>query len=252
MTLKSSREIQIMRESAAILRAVLRELSRHIEPGVSTQDLDRKARAVIRSYGAKPAFLGYRGYPATICTSVNEEVVHGIPSSKRHLAGGDIVGVDVGVILDGYYSDAARTWPVGEIDAESEKLIRVTRESFFEGVRRLRVGGFLGDVSHAVQAHVEKNGFSVIRDYVGHGIGRAMHEDPQVPNFGQAGTGPHLEAGLILAIEPMVAAGGWQVEVLPDGWTVVTADRRRSAHYENTVALTAGGVEILTEDAENG
>ena len=236
-----------MRESAAVLKAVLESLAPLVQPGVSTQELDRKAAALIRSQGAKPAFLGYRGYPATICASVNEEVVHGIPSPKKRLAEGDIVSIDVGTIVNGFYSDAARTWGVGRIDPASEKLVQVTRESFFEGVRHLRVGGRLGDVSCAVQAHAEKHGFSVVRDYVGHGIGRAMHEYPQVPNFGSPGSGPRLEAGLAIAIEPMVAAGGWQVEVLEDGWTVVTCDRRRAAHYENTVVLTPDGAEVLTE-----
>lgn len=238
-----------MRESAAVLRAVLKALQPRVEPGVTTQELDREAGSLIRSHGAKPAFLGYRGYPATICASVNEEVVHGIPSAKKRLAEGDVVSVDVGVVVDGFYSDAARTWAVGAVDDACRSLVRVTRESFFEGVKQVRVGAHLGDVSAAIQAHVEKHGFSVIRDYVGHGIGRAMHEDPQVPNFGTPGMGPRLEAGLAIAIEPMVAAGDWQVEVLEDGWTVVTRDRSRAAHYENTVVLTKDGVEILTEDA---
>ncbi len=240
-----------MRESAAVLRSVLKALEPLVKPGVTTQELDRKAGALIRSLGAKPAFLGYRGYPATICVSVNEQVVHGIPSAKKRLADGDIVSVDAGVIVDGFYSDAARTWGVGEIDEACAKLVRVTRESFFEGVRQMRIGARLGTVSSAIQAHVEKHGFSVIRDYVGHGIGRAMHEDPQVPNFGSPASGVRLEAGLALAIEPMVAAGSFEVEVLEDGWTVVTRDRSRAAHYENTVVLTGDGVEILTEDAQD-
>jgi len=223
--------------------AFLRE---RVKPGVTTADLDRLAEEFIRREGGSPAFKGYRGFPATLCTSVNEEVVHGIPSSKKRLQEGDIIGVDVGAIVEGYYGDAAVTLPVGQISDEASRLIRVTEAALAAGLAKVKVGNRLSDISHAVQAVAEAEGYSVVRDFVGHGIGRNLHEDPQVPNFGKPGEGPRLKEGLVLAIEPMVNVGGREVEVLSDRWTVVTRDKSLSAHFEHTVALTSDGPKILT------
>lgn len=243
--LKSVEEIDKIRRASKIVAEVLEELSVMIQSGVTTKDLDRSAEESIRRRGGLPAFKGYRGYPASLCTSVNETVVHGIPSD-RVLCEGDIVGIDCGAIVDGFYGDAARTFSVGSIDKESERLVKVTRESLDRGITQVKVGNRLHDISWAVQSFVEENGFSVVRDFVGHGIGRSLHEEPQIPNFGTPHTGIRFAPGMVLAIEPMVNAGAPDVRVLEDGWTAVTADGRRSAHFEHTVALTEEGCEILS------
>ncbi|MCG0276115.1 MAG: type I methionyl aminopeptidase [Thermosediminibacteraceae bacterium] len=243
--LKSRREIEIMRKAGKVVALVLEELKKHIKPGVTTGELDRIAEEIILKNGALPAFKGYRGYPATICTSVNEEVVHGIPG-LRILQDGDIISVDVGAIVEGYFSDAARTYPVGSISEKAKELIEVTEKSFFEGLAFARVGYRLSDISHAIQTYVESRNYSVVRELGGHGIGRQMHEDPHVPNYGPPNKGPRLRPGMTLAIEPMVNAGGFEVYTLEDNWTVVTKDGSLSAHYENTIAITDGDPEILT------
>lgn len=235
-----------MRLAGRILADFLRAVETKIEPGVTTAAIDKFAEDFIRSRGAEPAFKGYYGFPATICASVNEEVVHGIPGS-RVLREGDIVGIDVGAKLEGFYSDAARTFGVGKIDAASRKLIDVTREATRLGIAKAVAGNRIGDISWAVQEYAEKNGFSVVRDYVGHGIGRNLHEEPQVPNAGKAGQGVKLVEGMTLAIEPMLNAGAHEVEVLSDGWTVVTKDRKRSGHFENTVFVGKKQPEVVTE-----
>lgn len=234
-----------MRQAGRVAAEALEAVRAAVRPGVSTAELDRTAHEVIRRRGAAPTFLGYRGYPKTICVSVNEEVVHGIPG-PRILKEGDIVGVDVGATWEGFVGDTAATLPVGEIGAEDRRLIEVTRDSLSRAIRAAVVGARLGDVSSAVQSFAEEAGFSVVRDFVGHGVGRKMHEEPAVPNFGEPGTGPRLDEGLVIAIEPMVNAGGHAVRVLSDGWTVVTADGKRSAHFEHTIAITADGPRILT------
>lgn len=230
-------------EIVAGAHARVREVLR---PGMTTGELDREVEAYIREKGGAPAFKGYRGYPASVCASVNDEVVHGIPG-KRVLKEKDIIGVDIGVKAGGFYADAAQTLPVGGISAEAQELLRVTREALYLGIEKARVGNRLGDVSHAIQKCVESAGFSVVRSLVGHGIGRAMHEDPQVPNFGKPGEGAVLKAGMVIAIEPMVNAGGHDVEILEDKWTVVTADGSLSAHFEHSVAITEAGPMILTK-----
>ncbi|MDD5085217.1 MAG: type I methionyl aminopeptidase [Candidatus Omnitrophica bacterium] len=246
IALKSRREIEIMRQGARILNAAFKEIKRLVSPGVSTAELDRLAGEIINSSGAKAAFKGYKGFPANICASINEEVVHGIPS-RRKLKEGDIIGVDVGVLYNGYYTDAARTWPVGKVSDKALSLIRTTEDALLcYGLREARAGKSLGDISNAIQKFVEAKGYSVVRDYVGHGIGREMHEEPQVPNFGKPGTGRRLEAGMALAIEPMVNSGSWQVKVLDNGWTVVTDDGELSAHYEDTIIITDGEPENIT------
>ncbi|NLW08182.1 MAG: type I methionyl aminopeptidase [Clostridia bacterium] len=243
--LKSQREIALMREAGRIVALTLAKLREHIAPGVTTGELDRIAEEYIRSQDAVPAFKGYQGFPASICTSVNEEVVHGIPGLKR-LAEGDIISIDVGVVKYGYVGDAAITFPVGKISRLKQHLLEVTEAALYEGIKQAVVGNRLTDISHSVQAYVEKNGLSVVRDYVGHGIGRDMHEDPQIPNFGPPGFGPRLRAGMVLAIEPMVNAGTYEVYTLTNQWTVVTRDKKPSAHFEHTVAITENGPEILT------
>lgn len=243
--LKSPREIKIMREAGQVVAAVLLELERVIEAGVTTGALDKLAEKLIRKAGGEPAFLGYHNYPASICTSINEEVVHGIPGLRK-LKEGDIISIDVGVRLKGYYGDAAVTFPVGKITDQARKLIDVTRGALQEAVAAIRDGAHLSDISYAVQEYVELNHFSVVRNYVGHGIGTEMHEEPQVPNFGPPGHGPLLQPGIVLAIEPMVNAGGWEVEVLKDHWTVVTKDGSLSAHFEHTIALGENGPAIMT------
>lgn len=246
ITIKSAQQIEKMRASAQVTKEALLLLEKHIKPGVTTAQLDKIAYDFILSKGAKPNFLHYGGFPASICTSVNDVVVHGIPEKSRVLREGDIISIDMGAVLDGFHSDAARTFPVGKISEEAKRLIDVTKESFFEGIKYLKHGAKLGDVSFAIQSFVESNGYSVVRDLVGHGIGRELHEDPSVPNFGKAGKGVKLAAGMTLAIEPMVNAGGYEVSVLDDEWTVVTDDGSLSAHYENTVLVTKDGYEILT------
>jgi methionyl aminopeptidase len=251
MVIYNDEEIEAARRSNRVVAVVLDELGAMIRPGLRTRDLDAYAEARTRELGALPAFKGYRGYPATLCTSVNEEIIHGIPSD-RVLREGDIVGIDFGVLLDGFYGDAARTFAVGAASPLARRLTATAERAFFRGLAEIRDGGRLSDVSHAIQAAVEAEGFSVIRQFVGHGVGRALHEDPQVPNFGAPGRGPRLRAGMILAVEPMIAAGGWAVEILDDGWTAVTADRSLSAHFEHTIALTGRGAEILSRTAPAG
>lgn len=246
ITIKSAKQVEKMRASAKITKEALELLEKHIKPGVTTAQLDKIAYDFIISKGAKPNFLNYNGFPGSICASLNDEVVHGIPSKKVVLKEGDIISIDMGAVLDGWHSDAARTFGVGKISDEAQRLIDVTRESFFEGIKYLKHGAKLGDVSSAIQNYVEKNGYSVVRDLVGHGIGQSLHEDPSVPNFGSAGRGVKLAAGMTLAIEPMVNAGTHKVAVLDDDWTVVTYDGNLSAHYENTVLITKDGYEILT------
>ncbi|MBI4376124.1 MAG: type I methionyl aminopeptidase [Elusimicrobia bacterium] len=244
--LKSKEEIAIMREAGAIVAAILVILSQAAQAGVATLELDKIARAQLAQRNAKPAFLGYHGFPAALCVSINSEVVHGIPSASRKLVNGDIVGLDFGCIYRGFYADSAVTVLVGAVSPLARKLVSVTQQSLSKGIEAMQVGARLGDISYSVQRHVESNGFSVVREFVGHGIGRSLHEDPAVPNFGKAGTGMRLSPGVILAIEPMVNAGGPEVETLSDGWTAVTKDRSLSAHFEHTVALTERGPEILT------
>jgi len=243
--LKNANQLVRMRNAGRIVAETLALIREHAKPGVTTLELDRIAEKYIRAQGAIPAFKGYNGFPATLCTSVNEQVVHGIPG-LRILESGDIISIDCGALIEGYFGDAAVTLPIGEVGEDLQKLLRVTEESLMLGVAQAKVGNRLYDVSNAVQTHVEANGFSVVRDYVGHGIGKAMHEDPQIPNFGKPGRGPRLEVGMALAIEPMVNMGTYEVQTLKDRWTVVTKDNRPSAHFEHTVAITENGLEILT------
>jgi methionyl aminopeptidase len=244
--LKSEKDLERMRRAGKLAGSVLSAVCAAAQPGVSTKELDKLAEKLIRAAGAVPTFLGYRGYTASICASINEEVVHGIPSARRILKDGDILSVDVGVTYDGFVGDTAATFGVGRIPPATQKLLDATRESLMCGIEMARPGNRLGDVSAAVQKRAERDGYGVVRDFVGHGIGRQMHEDPAVPNFGTPGTGLRLEAGLVLALEPMVTAGSWKVRVLEDGWTVVTEDGSLSAHFEHTVAITAAGPEVLT------
>lgn len=246
ISIKSAKQIDKMRESCALTKELFLILEDKIEPGISTKELDTIAYNFYKKHGATPNFLNYNGFPATICASVNDEVVHGIPSKNKILCEGDIISIDMGCILDGWHSDAARTFAVGKISDEAQRLIDTTRESFFEGIKVIKHGVKLGDVSHTIQTFLEERGYGVVRDLVGHGIGRALHEDPEVPNFGKAGHGIRLASGMTLAIEPMVTAGDYRVGVLDDDWTVVTADRSLAAHYENTVLITREGCEILT------
>ncbi len=246
ITIKSKSEIEKMRLAGKITGDVLKEIEKHIKPGISTKQLDKIAYNYIVSRGAAPSFLNYNGFPASICASRNDEVVHGIPSKGMILAEGDIISIDVGAYINGYHGDAARTFAVGKISDEAQRLIDVTKQSFFEGIKYAVHGAKLGDVSAAIQEYVESNGYSVVRDLVGHGIGRKMHEDPSVPNYGHKGRGVKLAAGMTLAIEPMVNAGEYDVCVLDDDWTVVTEDGNLSAHYENTILITKDKCEILT------
>lgn len=250
ITLKSSQEIELMRQAGKIVGQTLQMLRDQIKPGITTAQLDAMAKRKIESCNAHPAFLGYRGFPASICASLNEEVVHGIPGLRR-LKNGDIISIDVGVYYRGYYGDAAKTFPVGDISAGALELLEVTEQSLYEGMNNASPGKRLSDISHAIQSYVESKGFSVVRNYVGHGIGSEMHEEPQIPNFGLPNKGPRLEAGMVLAIEPMVNVGGWQVETLQDEWTVVTADRSLSAHFEHTIAILEDGPTILTSMQED-
>lgn len=246
VSVKSKREIELMREAGRILGNVLNDLEKEVKPGVSTWHIDKIGEEMIRSYNCIPSFLGYGGFPGSICVSVNEQVVHGIPSKKTILKEGDIVSLDAGVIYKGYHSDAARTYGVGQISPEAAKLIEVTRQSFFEGIKFAKEGCHLYEISNAIADYNEKFGYGVIRDLVGHGIGTELHEDPEVPNFRQERRGMKLYEGMTLAIEPMVAAGGYAVRTLDDDWTTVTADNSLSAHYENTVLITKEGPQILS------
>ncbi len=250
--IKSPREIELMAKAGRITAGALQVVKEAIAPGISTRELDRLVEEFFRKQGAVPAFKGYGGFPASICTSLNNQVVHGIPSDKVILQQGDILSVDIGAIVDGYVGDSAATYPVGEISPESAELIAVTERSLSEGIKRAVEGNRLSDISAAIQQWAEANGFSVIRDYVGHGIGQKMHEDPQIPNFGHPGFGPRLTSGMVLAIEPMVNAGKYHVKTLADGWTVVTADGKLSAHFEHTVAVTPQGPRILTTLDQEG
>ncbi len=242
---KTEEEIGLMREPCRIVRDCLSFVGERIRAGMTTKEVDALVYDFIKASGAEPSCLGYYGYPASACVSVNETVVHGIPDG-RVLEEGDIVSVDLCAYKNGFHGDGARTFKIGQVSAEKDKLVRVTEECFFKGIDGLKAGTPLYDISYRVQQHAEANGFSVIRSYTGHGIGREMHEDPSVPNFGRKGTGPRLQAGTVICVEPMIAAGGWRVRVLDDGWTAVTADGKSAAHYENTLVVREDGVEILT------
>lgn len=246
VTIKSTREIELMRKAGKLLAQVHEELSKVIRPGISTKEIDTICEELIRGYGGTPNFLNYQGYPASVCVSVNEEVVHGIPRGDRILQEGDIVSLDTGLIYQGYHSDAARTYGVGKISPEAEKLIEVTRESFFQGIQKAKAGWRLHDISNAIADYVIPHGYGIVHDLVGHGIGRSLHEPPMIPNFPQRRRGVRLKAGMTLAIEPMINIGTGEVEWQDDGWTVTTADYSLSAHYENTVLVTDGEPEILT------
>lgn len=246
ITVKTEKQIELMRESGQITKRVLDLIGEKIKPGMSTKDLDRIAYDFITSCGATPSFLGYNGYPASICASIDEMVVHGIPREDVIIKEGQLVSIDVGVIYNGWQGDAARTFAVGNISDEKRKLLEVTKECFFKAIENLKDGTPIGNIGYAVQTHAEANGFGVVRALVGHGIGRDMHEDPSVPNYGKKGTGIRLKKGMTIAIEPMINMGTYQVDFLSDGWSVVTKDRKPSAHYENTIAITDDGVEILT------
>ncbi len=246
IVIKSKEEIELLRVPCRATGELLNKLAGFIKPGISTWDIDSFCAEFIKQHKMTPTFKGYGGFPGNVCVSLNEEIVHGIPDRKRILQEGDIVSIDVGATYKGYTSDAARTYPVGNISDEAQRLIDATRDSFFAGIEFAKVGNRLSDISHAVQAKAEKEGFSVIRDFVGHGVGRELHEDPQIPNYGKAGRGPRLVDGMVLAIEPMVAVGTYETETLLNNWTAVTADGKLSAHYENTVAITENGPEVLT------
>lgn len=244
--LKSQRELNYLRDAGRIVAEALNEVKKAVKPDVTTLDIDRIAEQYIKSKGAIPTFKGYHGFPGHICASVNEEVVHGIPGLKR-LKNGDIISIDLGATINGYVGDSAITVPVGEVDAEVQQLLDVTEQSLYKGIEQAIVGNRLGDISHAIQSHAESYGYGVVRDYVGHGIGRNMHEDPQIPNYGLPGRGPRLKSGMTLAIEPMINAGTHEVKTLENNWTVVTVDGKRSAHFEHTIAITPDGPEILTK-----
>ena len=246
---RSAAELERMREAGRLVGEVLTELAALVKPGVTTAELDDAAERRILAAGAVPAFKGYHGYPATICASINDEVIHGIPSGRRVLKAGDVISIDVGASLDGYYGDSAVTLPVGPVSEDAATLLRVTDEALYKAIERVRPGNRVSDIGHAVQQHVEAFGFSVVREFVGHGIGQQMHEEPQIPNYGDPGRGPRLTEGMVLAIEPMVNAGKPAVKVLADGWTAVTKDGSLSAHFEHTVAVTAGEPWILTARA---
>ncbi|MCR5468295.1 MAG: type I methionyl aminopeptidase [Lachnospiraceae bacterium] len=246
ITVKTESQIELMRAAGNILGRVHLELSKELKEGMSTKDIDVLGEEIIRSYGCEPSFLGYQGYPASVCVSVNEEVVHGIPSAKRIIKDGDIVSLDIGVIYKGFQSDAARTHGIGEISAKARRLIADTRESFFRGIEPAVAGNHLHDISNAINHYAVRHGYGVVRDLAGHGIGRNLHEDPIVPNYRQVKNGPLLKSGMTLAVEPMLNIGSYAVKWLDDGWTVVTADRTLSAHYENTILITEDGPEILS------
>jgi methionyl aminopeptidase len=243
--LKSKAELEVMREAGRIVALTHQELAKAIKPGVTTKQLDELAETFIRSMGAVPSFKGYGGFPGSICTSVNEELVHGIPGN-RVLQEGDIISLDIGAKFQGYHGDSAWTYPVGTISTENQRLLRVTEESLFKGLEQAKPGGRLSDISHAIQVHAEAAGFTLVREYVGHGIGQNLHEDPQVPNYGPPNRGPRLKPGMVLAVEPMVNAGERYVRTLEDNWTVVTVDRKTCAHFEHTIAITEDGYEIFT------
>lgn len=245
--LKSPEELKKMRKSCQIVAMVLKELRTYIKEGLTTKQIEQFVENLIIKMGGIPAFKGYRGYPASVCISINEQVVHGIPSEKVFIKEGDLVSVDVGVLCENFYGDAAYTYPIGRISKEAEKLLKITEEALYKGIAEATEGKRIGDISHAIQMHVENNGFSVVRAFVGHGIGRSLHEEPQIPNFGTKGIGPMLKKGMTLAIEPMVNAGKHDVKILSDGWTAVTKDGSLSAHFEHTIAITEGEPEILTK-----
>ncbi len=251
ITIKSIDEIDLMRKANQIDRDCLEMLGEHVKPGVTTKELDKLAYDFIKKHNAEPSFLGFEGFPGSICASINEEVVHGIPSKKRHLEEGDIISIDCGTIYKGYQGDAARTFLVGNVAPEIKKLVDVTQQSFFEGIRDLKAGVRLGDLGHAIQSYTEGFGFGVVRDLVGHGIGREMHEDPSVPNYGTPGRGFRLRENMTIAIEPMITLGTWKVWQLEDGWTIVTQDNKPAAHYENTVWIREDGVEVLSLNEED-
>lgn len=244
--IKSQEEIELMREAGRITRDTLKVVEDSIRVGISTKELDKIAYDYIKSQGATPSFKNYGGFPGSICASVNDTIVHGIPSNNIVLKEGDIISIDCGAKYKGYHGDAARTFPVGKIDAKVKRLIKITEQSFFEGIKDLKSGAFVGDISHRIQTFVEKNGYSIVRELVGHGVGKQLHEDPMVPNYGKAGSGPRLNANSVIAIEPMVNMGDKNVVFMSDGWTCKTRDGMPSAHYENTVLITENGVEILT------
>lgn len=246
IVLKTGRELNIMKEACRISAGALQTAGKAVEPGVTTAEIDRLAEEYIRSQGGEPNFKNYEGYPATACISINNEVIHGIPSSKRKLCAGDIVSIDLGAKFDGYHGDNAATFACGDVTPEAKRLMDTTRESLYEGIKAACAGGRIGDIGHAVQAYVEARGYSVVRKFVGHGVGTHLHEAPEVPNFGTPGRGIRLLPGMTLAIEPMVNAGGADVKVLPDGWTVLTKDGSLSAHFEHTVVITADGPKIMT------
>jgi methionyl aminopeptidase len=251
MIIYCEEEVRAIKRSNQIVAKILEELGSMIRPGVRTRELDEHAEARTREMGAIPAFKGYRDFPSSLCTSINEEIVHGIPSS-RVLREGDIISLDFGVLYEGYYGDAAVTFPVGEVTPRAKKLIQAAKEAFHKGLDQARTGNRLSDISHAIQTYVEAQGFSVIRSFVGHGIGLSLHEEPQIPNFGLPGRGPKIKPGMVFALEPMIAMGDWNVEILEDNWTAITRDKSLSAHYEHTVAITEEGAEILSELDEKG
>lgn len=244
--IKTYEEIEKIRRSCLIVAELLKEMEKIIEPGITTKELDIFAENFIRKKKAIPAFKGYRDYPATICASINDVIVHGIPD-KTKLKKGDIIGIDVGVLLDGYYGDCAATFPVGEINERNKQLLKITKEALYKGIEKAKLNNRIGDISFAIQSYVEKQGFNVIREFVGHGIGKNLHEEPKIPNFGEPGKGPKIVDGMVLAIEPMVCTGNFEVEIMSDGWTARTKDRSYSAHFEHTIAITSAGTIVLTE-----
>lgn len=246
IVIKSKEELDMMRKAGKVNSLIMKGLKDLIKPGISTKEIDDYVERTVKEHGMIASEKGYYDYPASICVSINDEVVHGIPSKDRFLKEGDIVSLDLVVEYKGYMADAARTYPVGQVSEKAQRLIEVTEQSFFEGMKYAKAGNRLGDISHAIQSHAEGNGFGVIREFVGHGIGSSMHEDPQIPNYGKAGKGPRLVAGMTLAIEPMIVEDDWDVEVLEDNWTAVTVDGGLAAHYENTVVITDGEPEIIT------
>ncbi len=245
--LKAKEEIEILREAGKILASIVQELKRSLKSGITTKEIDAKAEELMAAYKVRPAFKGYRGFPGSVCLSVNEEVVHGIPG-PRVLNEGDIVSLDVGLVHNEYYSDTAVTVGIGKVDAELQRLLEITEQSLYQGIKQAKVDNHLSDISHAVQSFVEANHFSVVREFVGHGIGKNLHEEPEVPNFGPPHCGPVLKEGMVLAIEPMVNLGGWQTRIKEDGWTVVTTDGKPSAHFEHTIVITKAGPEVLTQE----
>jgi len=247
IVLRSQREIERIRKACLIVAEILKRLQEHVQPGVTTWDLDALSEDLAAKQRARPAFKGYHGYPFALCTSVNEEVVHGMPSKRRQLRGGDILSIDFGVVIDGYYGDAAVTIPVGMVSDEARELCRVTEDSLYEGIRQVHPGNRLSDISHAIQQYTEARGYSVVREFVGHGIGQQLHESPQIPNYGPAGKGVVLKPGMVFAIEPMINQGRAEVEILDDQWTAVTIDRKLSAHFEHTVVVTESEPDILTK-----